>query len=285
MYKDLILENAAGDSLTIGASGPFLLDSITGIDPPPGIINTSSAALLDGQIYNSSKLDMRQIIIAFAIQGPAAANRIRIYTVLKSAQLVKLRYVGQQRDVYIEGYVSDIDIAYMKQKQICTVQILCPQPYFLAAEQMVNELTQVVKRFHFPFASEATPEIVFGELSNELGITIDNEGDLECGMVIELYAAAAVTNPKVFNYITQEYFGLSYALQTADLVTIDTRPGKKSVTLLRSGVTTNIINYVMQGSSWLQLPANGGTFVYEVGTGSATNLSVTFRHVNLYEGV
>ena len=68
-------------------------------------------------------------------------------------------------------------------------------------------------------------------------------------------------------------------------MTIDTRPGKKSVTLLRSGVTTNIINYVMQGSTWLQLPANGGTFVYEVGTGSATNLSVTFKHVNLYEGV
>lgn len=285
MYRDLILENAAGDRLSIGAGGPFLLSDISGIDPPPGIINTSQAALLDGQTYNSSKLDMRQIIIAFAIQGPAANNRITIYTVLKSAQLVKLYYKGQQRDVYIEGYVQDINVSMMRQKQICTVQILCPQPYFMAAEQVVNDLTQIVKMFHFPFHSEATPEIIFGKLSNELGITIDNQGDLECGMIIELYASAAVENPTVFNYISQEFFGLVYTMQAADLITIDTRPGKKSVTLLRAGVTTNIFNYVEQGSTWLQLPANGGTFVYEVDSGSATNLTVTFKHTNLYEGV
>ena len=104
-------------------------------------------------------------------------------------------------------------------------------------------------------------------------------------MVIELYAKAGLTDPTIYNYISQESFGLIWSMQTADLITIDTRPGHKSVKLLRSGVETNLVNYIKQGSSWLQLPPNGGTFVYTVGTGSVNNRTVTFRHVPLFEGV
>lgn len=285
MYNDLILRNEEGAELHIGAAGPFLLSDISGIDPPPGIINTSAAALMDGARYNSSKLDTRAINIAFAIQGPAAANRVTVYSVIRSAQKIRMIYRGQYRDVYIDGYVQDVNITMMANKQICTVQILCPEPYFLGASEEVDLLTQVEKRFRFPFHSTEDPQIVLGVLTNELGITIENAGDLQCGMVIELYAAAAVEDPKIFNYITREYFGLIYAMQAADLITIDTRPGKKSVTLTRAGVTTNIINFVEQGSTWLQLEPAGSTFVYEVGEGSATNLTVTFRHTDLYEGV
>jgi hypothetical protein len=50
-------------------------------------------------------------------------------------------------------------------------------------------------------------------------------------------------------------------------------------------VETNIFNYVMQNSTWLQLEAAGSTFVYEVGSGILGDLLVTFKHSNLYEGV
>jgi hypothetical protein len=105
-------------------------------------------------------------------------------------------------------------------------------------------------------------------------------------MIIELYARTAVSNPKIYNYITQDFIGINYTMQQADLITIDTRQGQKSVTLLRGGVETNLFNYVIKDSTWLQLPANGGTFVYEVGEGYDTaDLAVTFKHYNMYEGV
>lgn len=150
---------------------------------------------------------------------------------------------------------------------------------------MVDDLMNVIKSFHFPFASTADPELVMGYFSNAIGITIENDGDVECGLIIQLYARSAVSNPKIFDYVTSDYFGIKYDLQRADLVTIDTRKGEKSVKLLRGGVETNLFNYIMQGSTWLQLAANGSTYVYEVGTGNTSNLNLTFTHTNLYEGV
>ena len=284
MYN-LILENKSGDQLTFNQNSPFTVTDIEGLNPPDATINTSAIALMDGAKYNSAKVDMRTINIAFAIEYQAARNRVEVYRVLKSKQYIKLYYKGDYRNVFIEGYIQSISIDYGAMKQIVTCTILCPSPYFKQAQEMVDELLNIVGAFHFPFASTSTPEILFGYISNEIGITIENDGDVDCGMVIELYAYTAVSNPKIFNYLTQEYIGLDFDMQAADLIRIDTRQGEKDAVLIRSGVESSVFNYIMEGSTWLQLPAEGGTFVYELGSGDLGDLAVTFRHYDLYEGV
>lgn len=284
MFK-LILENQNGDQLKFGMGSPFTITDIQGLNPPEATINTSQIALIDGAKYNSAKINMRQINIAFAIEYNAAENRINVYQVVKTKQWIRLYYTGDQRDIYIDGYVQSVDISYFDMKQVVTVSILCPAPYLKSAQVMVDELKNIVNAFHFPFSSTETPQIVFGYYSNDIGITVENEGDVECGMIIELYVRSAISNPKVYNYITQDFIGINYNFQSADLITINTSKGERSVTLLRNGVTTNLFNYVMQGSTWLQLDAFGSTFVYELGSGNLGDLMVTFKHSNLYEGV
>lgn len=282
---ELILENAAGDQLTFGQNSPFTISDIQGLNPPSAIINTSNAALIDGAMFNSSKLNMRTINIAFAIEYQAAKNRIEVFKVLKSKQYVKMYYTGQYRKVWIEGYIQSIDVSYFNMKQIVTAAILCPSPYFKSVQEMINDIKNIISAFHFPFASTEEPELLFGYFGDTSGVTIDNDGDVECGMIIELYAYKPVSDPKIFNYFTQDFIGLDYDMQAGDLITIDTKQGQKTATLLRNGVTTNIFNYVIQNSTWLQLEANGSTFVYEVETGDTADLSVTFKHNDLYEGV
>lgn len=282
---ELILENKAGQQLTFGMNSPFTISEIQGLNPPDATINTSEIALIDGAKYNSAKVNMRSINVAFAIEYEAAKNRVEVYKVLRSKQYVKLYYKGQYRNVFIEGYIESIDISYFAMKQIVTCAILCPSPFFKEAQEIVDELSNVISAFHFPFASTASPQLLFSYISNDIGITVDNDGDVECGLIIELYAKQPISNPKIYNYITQDYIGINYSMQQQDLITIDTRQGQKSVILQRGGVKTNLFNYVMEGSTWLQLPPEGGTFVYEVGTGEAEELSVTFKHYNLYEGV
>lgn len=284
MYE-LTLENAAGDQIVFAQNTAFTVTEIKGLNPPKASIYTSDVAMIDGAVFNSAKLNMRSINVAFAIEYQAAENRLEVYKVLKSKQYVKLLYKSQTRNVYVEGYIESIDISYGAMKQIVTCAILCPSPYLMAMQEIVTELRSIVNAFLFPFASTAEPELVFSYISNDIGVTIENDGDVSCGMIIELYANAAVTNPKIFNYETQDFFGLNYSMQEADLITIDTRQGHKTVKLLRSGVETNIFNYVMQNSTWLQLDANGSTFVYEVGTGDEAELNVTFKYNPLFEGV
>lgn len=281
----LTLENMHGDQLTFGMNSPFTISEIQGLNPPDATINTSQVALIDGAKYNSAKVNMRQLMIAFAIEYNAAYNRIQVYKVLKSKQWVRMYYNGDQRDVYIDGYISAINVTHFAMKQVVTCTILCPSPYFQAAQMIVNELKNIVSAFHFPFSSTEEPQIVFGYFSNDVGVTIPNDGDVETGMIIEMYARSPITNPKIFNYITQDFIGVNYEMETADLITIDTRKGYKTATLLRHGVETNIFNYVMPNSTWLQLEASGSTFVYEVASGVLGDLLVTFKHSNLYEGV
>lgn len=281
----LILENKHGAQLTFGMGSPYTITEIQGLNPPDATINTSQVALLDGARYNSAKVNMRQLNIAFAIEYNAAMNRVKMYNVLKTKHWVRMYYTGDQRNVYIDGYIQNLDISYFEMKQIVTVSILCPKPYFKDAQEIVNEMNTIINSFHFPFYSTAAPQVVLGYFNNETGMTIENTGDVDCGLNIELYARNAVTNPKIFNYITGEFFGLNYSLQTGDVVTINTSKGERSVTLLRNGAETNLFNYVMANSTWLQLEADGSTFVYEVGTGQNSDLLVTFTHLNLYEGV
>lgn len=282
---EIILENKNGDQLTFAQTGAFTVTDIQGLNPPEATINTSEVALIDGAKFNSAKLNMRTINIAFAIQYGASFNRLAIYKVLKSKQYVKLYYNGDYRKVQIEGYIQSIDIDYFAQKQIVTCCILCPSPYFKEAQEVVNELQAIIAAFHFPFSSTATPQLVFGEINTNVGLEVVNDGDVDCGLIITLYARNAVSNPKIFNYVTSEFFGVNYSMRAGDQITIDTRQGQKTVTLLRSGTEYNIFNYIMQNSTWLQLSADGDTFVYEVGSGSAADLQVLFTHYNLFEGV
>lgn len=285
MYK-LTMSNNAGDTLAFNTlNGDFTITDIDGLNPPDATINTSQIAMLDGEKFNSAKVNMRTIDIAFAIERNAEPNRIVVYRCLKPKGQVNIHYVSELRDVYINGYVKSINVGYFDQKQIVSVSVLCPFPYWQQAQAVVNELSQIIGMFHFPFASTAEPQIVFGYIDNLSSVDVENAGDLETGLIFELYARAQVSNPKIYDYMTQEFIGVNFTMQPADLVTINTNAGQKSVKLLRDGVTTNIFNTLMKNSTWLQLPANGGTYTFMVGSGIATDLNVTIRHNTLYEGV
>lgn len=285
MYN-LTLTNEQGKELRFNwLGGQFTIVEINGLNPPKANINTNNLALIAGAKYNSSKILMREIQLAFAVEFDAENGRKSVYKVLQTGKPVKLSYQSDLFDVFIMGYVNNIDPSYFAMKQIITVSILCPFPYFKGAQSIVNDLSAIVAKFVFPFASVAEGELVFGEIDNMHTVSIENDGYIETGLTIEIYSRGSVTNPKIFDYITGDFFGINYSLVAGDLVTITTEAGNKTVKLLREGTETNLFNYVMEGSTWLQLPAGGGEYVFEVGSGNASDLQLIFSHYDLYEGV
>ena len=282
MY-DLILENADGDQMTFGMGSRFQIVEIQGLNPPSATINVSQVSLMDGAKFQSSKLNMRTVMIAFAIEGDPPTSREAMYGVLRAKQWIKIYYNGKVRKVFTEGYIESIGVSYFAIKQVVTVTIICPNPYLQQAQLIVDELSSIISLFHFPFPTE--DDIVFGVYNNAIGTTVKNDGDVSCGLIITLRAVEAVSDPKIYNYITRDFIGLEINLQAEDVITIDTRQGHRTATLTRAGVTTNVFNNVLSNSTWLQLEPNGSTFVYEVGTGDEADLVVTFSHYNLFEGV
>lgn len=283
MYS-LIIQNKDKLQLEFNSIGAaYNITNAQGLSSPKNTINTNVSALIDGGTFNSAKVNMRTINLAFTIEYPVEANRLKVYKVLRAKEPITLYYKSNILDLFIEGYVETLDIGHFDKKQKATVAILCPFPYWKNAQQIINQLSVVTNMFHFPFPY--SDSIVFGAIDTEAKAVVVNNGGITTGLTFEIYAKQPVTNPKIFDYVTQEYIGLNFSMQAGDLIIINTMTGEKSVTLIRNAIETNIFNNLQRGSTWLQLAAGGSVYVYQVDSGSLQSLEVDIKHYDLYEGV
>ena len=163
------------------------------------------------------------------------------------------------------------------------MSILCPFPYLKSAKTIEDKLSGIIPKFHFPFPTESP--MVFGMQDIYTSVDVENNGTAETGLTFIMRAKKACTNPTIYNYVTNEFMKINLEFVQGDEVTITTGQGNKTITLLREGVKSNIFNLLDKDSTWLELPTEGATFVYEVETGSVANLVVTIEHNDLYEGV
>lgn len=284
MYS-LILENSAGRQIELTNRTEYQVMEISGLSPPGAVINTSATAHQDGARFSSSKTKMRSMNISLAINKEAEKNRIDLYDVIRTGEQITVHYKNSRRDVSITGYVESFDILFFGQKQTAAVAILCPQPYFRAAQDVINDVNLIIGAFHFPFAIEEAapvPLSYYGEIAE---INIVNIGDITSGMQIEIRASGQVENPRIYNRDTREFFGVKGEFKSGDVIYIDTRKGSKKVRLLRDGEYTNIFNSIERDSTWLDLKTGDNIFTYEGDGSSAEYMNIRFIHSLLYKGV
>lgn len=279
----VIVENKRGNKLAFTQNEKYTITAINGLGAPNAVINTADVGQFDGQRFNSSKVSMRNITMNIVISGDVEANRIALYQIFKAKEWIRFRYRNGLRDVYIDGYIESAPVNLFSQKQEVQVSILCPEPFFKAAEEIIDDMNLVISLFYFPFSFEESGEAIseYNEVAEKVVL---NSGDIENGMTIELKAIGKVVNPKVISSDTLEFFGLNFTMENGDVILVSTEKGNKTVRLIRDGIETNIFNYIMKDISWLQLKAGDNVFVFEAEAG-AEYLEVTFRHRNFYEGV
>lgn len=280
---EVMVENKKGNKISFVQNENYAITKITGLGSPDAAINTVNVGSFDGERFNSSKLEMRNIVMTIAILGDIETNRIALYKVFKAKDWIRFKYKNGSRDVFIDGYIESAPIDLFSEQQEIQVSILCPDPYFKNAEEIIEDMKLIISNFYFPFAigDEGQTLSQYDELLEKV---IINEGDVEKGMVIELQATGEVKNPKIFNRDTTEFFGLNITMQEGDLITVSTIKGSKTVSLLRNGVVSNIFNNIMKDITWLQLEPGDNVFTYEASEG-AEYLNILFRHTDNYEGV
>lgn len=280
----VIAENKYNEQINLTQNGNYALLSVGGLTPPAATINTAVIATSDGAVFNSSRLGTRNIVLTVAPLNSIETNRINLYQYFKSKQYIKLYLENNTRSVWIDGYIEKIDGDLYNQKQRLQISIICPDPYFKDTTTGLYTFSNIINLFSFPFAIEETPGIPISELGEFVEIAITNNSDSETGIVITLVANGAVENPTIYNMTTNENFTLDIEMETGDEITIDTRRGHKTVTLNRNSVITNILNNMVQGSSWLNLPVGDNIFSYTCESGAA-NLNISVQLQPIYEGV
>lgn len=191
-------QNKYGEQLELTHNEAYVIESIEGIDPPEAVINTTRNANADGSVFNSSYVDNRTIIITLAINGPAESNRINLYKYFKAKYPVRLYYQNGTRDVYIDGYVKNIQIGLFEKKQIAQIIILCPEPFFNGSEDTITDFTSVNALFEFPFSVEESCNLLEDTMTTQtisgITFTVNEDGTIEASGSSTDYTWTAYVN-------------------------------------------------------------------------------------------
>lgn len=282
MYK-LSVKNSNGDTLVLSNSDKYTVYNIEGLNPAKATISKSVNTTQDGSVINFTTVESRNIVIYMTIEGDIETNRINLYKYFTPKKNVSLYFKNDTRDVYIEGVVELIECNLFANKQTAQISIICPKPYFKDVNEFISSFSDISKLFEFPFS---IPEIgvELSSITTNIRKTIPYTGDVEAGIIIQLFANGEVVNPQIYNVFDKTYFKLNMTLQESDTLVINTNVGEKSVSLIRNGVKTNGLGYMSPDSTWFMLSAGDNVFTYECDSGSS-NLDITFTTSLLYGGV
>ena len=283
MAYTLKVKNHNGYILNLTESKDYIVYKIEGLQPPQVTIATAKKAVSDGSTINRLSVENRNIVIYMTIEGDVEANRINLYKYFPLKQYVTIYFENGVRDVSIEGVVEIIECNLFTNRQVAQISLICPQPYFKSAEELVTYFSSIDSLFEFPF-SIAEEGVEFSVIKTADRKAIVNTGDVENGIIIDLYAAGVVSKPIIYDVLNRTYIKLNCDLQANDHIVINTNVDNKAITLIRDGVSSNAMGYMSPDSKWLILNSGDNVFTYEAESG-AENLQVTFTTALLYGGV
>ena len=281
----LKIENANGEIFELTHdSRNYAVTGVEGLTYPPTAVNTSTGGGLDGTFHNSSRVDQRNIVITIILNGDIEANRQRLYKIFNLKKPCKIYFQNENRSVFITGYVETLEGDLFVKREQMQISIICPRPFWEDLNTIYTELSNTLKLFEFPFSIAFNNPIPFSDHIDYPLAVIDNIGDIEAGVIMNVSITDTVTGLKLYNLTTQKYIGFDYTFGDGDELTIDTISGEMSAMLNRNGDMINLLNYMADGSTWLKLLPGENEFSYAA-TAGADSVSCTFALSALYGGV
>lgn len=304
MIHSIMVINYLGDSITLELARPeqsgFIVKSVEGLGPAKGNVNTVEVSTNDGGVFNSARLNIRNPVLDLVFLETATETiediRHKSYKYFPVKKKVKLLIKTDNRVSEIDGYVEHNEPAIFSNQEGCQISIICPYPYFYSAgESNITVFSGVEPLFEFPFENESlvTDLLEMGEIQNSAEQVITYNGDAEIGVTIIVYAIGEASNVTIYNAGTREVMRIDTnklaaltgeGIVAGDEITIKTTKGDKSITLLRGGITTNILNCLDKNADWFQLVKGDNVFVYTAETGNS-NLQFRIENLVIYEGV
>lgn len=283
----LKIENEIGDIFKLTQNeNNFQITNIEGLNPPNAQIKHINVAGRDGALFNSSKLETRNIVITVKINGDVEKNRLLLYNYFRTKEWCKIFYKNGSRDVFIEGYVEILEVELFTNAQMAQISIICPDPYFKDLETIVDDISKVISKFSFPFSINIGNPIVISSLEPQKVTNVKNTGESETGLIIDTAFKGNVDKFEIRNIETGERFILNYSFIDDDNLSINCNKGSKAVTLLRNGIEYNLLPYISKGSTFFQLRTGDNDFSYLADDGVNDHLiNISFKHYNIYRGV
>lgn len=307
MIYSIVVTNYLGDRIKLELGKPdvsgFLIKSITGLGPVKANVNTTEVSTNDGSLFNSARLSQKNIVLDMVfintVYGESIEDlRQKSYKYFPLKKSVELTIETDNRYVKTTGYVESNEPNIFSSQEGTQISIICPDPYFYSAGEDGNNVTNfysIDPMFEFPFSNESLDEplLVFGEIQIKTEGVITYHGDSEIGVMIYIHVIGPATNINIYNTETREVMRINTekissltgkGIVASDDIVINTAKGEKSITLIREGVSYNILNCLDKNTDWFTLAKGDNIFAFTADSG-VTNLQFRVENKVIYEGV
>lgn len=307
MIYSIVVTNYLGDRIKLELGKPdvsgFLIKSITGLGPAKANVNTTEVSTNDGSLFNSARLSQRNIVLDMVfintVYGESIEDlRQKSYKYFPLKKSVELTIETDNRYVKTTGYVESNEPNIFSSQEGTQISIICPDPFFYSAGEDGNNVTDfysIDPMFEFPFSNESLTEplLVFGEIQIKTEGVITYYGDAEIGVTIYIHAIGPANNINIYNTETREVMKIDTGklqkltgkgIVASDDIVINTSKGDKSITLIREGVSYNILNCLDKNTDWFTLAKGENIFAFTADSG-VTNLQFRIENKVIYEGV
>ena len=274
MLQRVEVRNSQGDLFILVLEDPssgFIVAKIDGLGPVKATLVSSSFAGVDGEQYQSSRREARNVKFKLELDPDPAVETVwdlrqKLYDFfMPESEIVLQWFLESGLVVEVPGVVESCDPDHFTQEPTMDISIMCFKPDFY----------------------ELTTQSIPGLLTTDTDETLFNyPGTVETGVVVSMTVDRAVDEFTVYHRLPNgEVQTLAFdnaPLIAGDIVTISTVEGNKGATLNRGGTISSVLYGISPQSKWIELKrGNNGLRVYA--TGAA--IPVTVEYVNKYGGL
>lgn len=265
-------------------SPPYIVGTVKGTGGPEVSPVTSSVPGVDGVFVHALRMESREITCFIHIEGKSRKDMYQ-----KRFELIKKLTPTVEPGMlyYTNDYTVKRILAYpisspeftdrLQNYNRAELKFLCPSPYWEDTAVQEAYMAYLDGGFEFPFEFD----VEFAALQNQT--EINNTSSVPVPVEITIWGPA--DNPAIINKTTGEKIRIRQSLLDGETLTINTKPGSKSIKLTRlNGESEDAFQYLDLSSVLFQLQPGINELRYESDNESEYT-QITIRYRELYAGV
>lgn len=304
MIYTILASNDKGDSVELDLADPWAggiaVVGASGLGPSEGTVNMVDFATSDGALFNSSRIQSREIELNLQFLGhDIEAVRHKLLKFFRVKHRIVLDFITDTRQSYVVGYVDKNEIDIFSKTEGANITIKCPNPFFRLRDPAKGKntvrFTTATPTFEFVFQDPQpdSPSLIFGQMTPTGETVIEYKGDADTSTVIDIQFLGPAQGVKLYNTTTQTKINIDTkeiarifgsAVRAGDRISISSGVGEKYVKAYRDGKVYNALSALDKDSAWVFLTPGDNMITVRADQG-IDNISAMLTFENLYESI
>lgn len=239
----------------------YFIKDIDGLGPTDASLAMSSFADYDGSVFHGGRLNQRIIVMKIGYSPNYASNegigalRKQAYTWFPPKSRVGLFINDLDRPrVYVYGYVERIEPVIFSKDPEMQITLVCEESYFASPSMLTLN----------------------GTANTPVSLTDDIYGDAPSGFVLTMSPTANFSRLDIRNGKDPNIV-IEYPFAAGDSIRVSTNPGSKYATVTRGGVTTPLLDRLVDSTVQMFIGPPATSFNVVTSGSLAVNYTLAFR--------